>query len=173
MGIRINTSIGYGISVADINLHTTIKCPPGGNPLDGFTDLLEKSGVLYNTVCDVDFDTIMLLIYPTDSNYASWYRHDDTIDYDHALWAGGYVQGACQGMKCTINEVPLGPYPYNNLLMDIDGKSVDWNDYDTSKDNPDIFPRMPPVLLKLLEQTGALDHEGLLKIRPQHATWWS
>lgn len=195
MGFRINTAIGWGMPMADFRRLCRI---PGlsGKTGDEWSQAIEDAMVgtgdlkpprwpLKTTgVGDTCFDLIDLIgyddytdvvLYPSIDQARRWRRRNDDIDY--ALIRGPQGPDDDELPENRVEYLLTGIHPYGDLRMTADGLDSERpRDEDALHDwerDPDLLPGVPMTLRHWVTVTGLLDLEGVARLRPLRAVWWS
>lgn len=116
-----------------------------------------------------------VLFIPSERFIKQWYRHDDGIDYAEERWFGGNTRSDDIGRsEDIVKYVTYGHYPYSNNLMGPDGSYEAWRCYKEPEGKElSILPCPPAELVYWTQKTDMLNKNGVLKLKPMIATWWS
>lgn len=197
MGFRIHTAIGWGMPFEDFVERLALP-DPGSACDDGWYDHLEKvldhtrsmpgpKGLPIpitgpgETVLDlmkfVGYDTKSdVVLMPTISEARIWHRRDDDLDY--ALLWGPRGPADHEIPLNRVEYLSTGFHPYGRYRMDAEGNDVprpirdDLAEYEWERD-PDLLPGLPPTLRHWTLSSGVLDRQGIARLRPIRAIWWS
>lgn len=151
--------------------HTTgMKMPGWPLPVTGATDTCLDliSLVGYDDWSDV-------LLYPSIGEARSWHRRNDDIDY--AMHWGPRRPGDLELPEDRVEYLPMGLHPYGDLRMNPDGTEATRPDDDDDQwhweRDPELLPGVPKTLRYWTTTSGLLDLEGVARLRPMRAVWWS
>jgi hypothetical protein len=195
LGFRINTAIGWGMPMGDFQRLCRIPGLPA-RPGDEWSEVMEAalahtSGLkpprwpLPTTGADdTCFDLIDLIgydeysdiiLYPSIDEARKWRRRNDDIDYA-MLW-GPRGPGDHEVPLDRVDYLVTGLHPYGDLRMNRDGSESTRPQDDDQRwsweRDPDLLPGVPMTLRHWTLHSGLLDMEGVARLRPMRATWWS
>lgn len=195
MGIRINTAIGWGMPMAAFHgLCRIAGLPAPGGPGSWYEALeaalahtadmrMSRWPLPVTGPCDTCLDLISLvgyddysdvLLYPSIGEARTWHRRDDDLDY--ALHWGPRSPGDHSTPVDMVEYLDAPLHPYGHVRMNPDGtearQPVEEDQWDWER-NPALLPGVPRTLRHWTLTSGLLDLEGIARLRPMRAIWWS
>ena len=138
---------------------------------DNIEDHLPNAGGLMDTVFSND-EITHYLFWPNDAYAKSLKRHDDTIDYQEAVYdsSGKYLDTP---MEDLIYEMPQNPYPWNDQLMDPLSGVQHLKEYHGQSDQSNLVPQCLPEIRWWLTEHRIIKPDAWRHIRPYYARYWS
>ena len=195
MGFRINTAIGWGMPMGDFQRLCRIPGLPA-RVGDDWNEVMEAAlaGTANmkpphwplrttgpdNTCFDL-FDLIGydhysdIVLYPSIDEAKRWRRRNDDIDY--AMIWGPRGPGDNEVPEDRVEYLVTGLHPYGDLRMTMEGadseRPRDDDELHAWERDPDLLPGVPPTLRHWVTASGLLGLDGIARLRPLRASWWS
>lgn len=114
-----------------------------------------------------------IIFFPSLYQKKRWYHYDNDVDYAFEQWRENQTRDNDVGARDFHHYVPYGHYPYSNFLMTEDGRYHAWEYFTELRKKPEIVPGVPSEIRYYLKALGILDDQGVNKLRPIIAQWWS
>ncbi len=118
-----------------------------------------------------------IIFYPNLQTKSKWYRYDDDMDYVFESVRGEAGEpGECEEGYDIRNFTVYkryGHYPWSNYIMSHDGTPLQWEHYALLNKRDDWVAGVPSEIRWYLTQHGIMYNEGVNKLRPIVAQWWS
>ena len=134
-----------------------------------------EGGSLYDLCHTTGYDYTEHIIFLPCHHFLKWYRYSDAIDWTEERWFGSDGRNDVSGrLEDTVRYLGYGHYPFSNNLMHPDGSHKPWKHFSELYGTEEIYPACPPgEIVYWTQKAGVLTREGVLKLRPILATWWS
>jgi len=113
-----------------------------------------------------------IIFYPNTYYAKQWYRLDDSMDYEFERWKNGSTAEYEPDPSDTVKYVAYGPYPFTNMLMNLQGEKIKWDAFTELRKKSDWAPRPPELIYWWTQKLGIFNKKGVDKLQPIIAKWW-